>query len=409
MNRRARRLLSRIALLTAALGLASAYAQEAEPVDLAAMIGQKLTVVLKNGKSLENVEVTKAVAGPMPLSVKALTVKTDQGRSQRIALATVQEIYLGEEPLDVVYDRKTKTLSHSPELRQARYEHAAEVRARLAAQREHLWEDLSDEQLAEFVAEEKEFLKEVERAFPRLRFALYETNYFLLFTDMPQEQIALYIQHLDKMNEHLGSAFGVRPGKIIWRGKCVVVCFVERADFLDFEAGFMQNPNAEGAQGICHPFPDGRVVMACFRGGDPQYFAAVLVHETAHGYLHRYKATPYVQSWINEGVADWIAGAITRHEEIERRQKDAYRRIAEFRTLGDGFFTGQGLEPWQYGLASGLVEYLLRVDAQKFRQSIDGIKEGLAWEESLQEAYNLSPEQLAQDFGDTVGLPGLQP
>jgi hypothetical protein len=398
-----------VAALLTALGRAPLRAEEMKPVHLTDMIGQKLTIALKNGKSLENAELTKAVAGPQPLSVKSLTVKTDKGRSQTVAIASIQEIYLGDEPLDIVYDRKTNTIAHSPELRQKRYDHAAKVLDRLTARRQRLWEDLSDEKQAEYVAEDKEYLKKVEQAYPQLRFTLYETKYFLFFTDMPQQQIGLYIQHLDRMYEFLGTAFGVRPGKNIWRGKCVIVCFLDERHFLEFEAKFMDNVDAVGAQGICHSHPNGRVVMACFRGNDPVFFATVLVHETAHGYLHRHKSTPHVQSWINEGVADWVAGAITKHDDIKRRQKEAYARIAAFRTLGGDFFTRHGLERWQYGLASGMVEYLLRIDAQKFRQFIEGINEGLTWEESLKESYGVTPEQLAQEFGKTVGLPGLQP
>ncbi|MBI1903025.1 MAG: hypothetical protein HYS13_18150 [Planctomycetia bacterium] len=388
----------------------SSLAEEMKPVDLNAMIGQKLTIALKNGKSLESAELTKAVAGPLPLSVKSLTVKTDKGRSQTVALSGVQEIYLGDETLDIVYDRKTNTLAHSPERRQKRYEHAAAVRERLAAKGGHLWEDLSDDKQEQYVAEEKEFLKKVEQGFPRLRMTLYETKYFLFFTDMPQQQIAVYIEHLDKMYEFLGTAFGVRPGKNIWRGKCVVVAFIDERHFLEFESTFMMNNEAAGtAQGLCHGFPNGRVLISCHRGGDPVYFAKMLVHETSHGYLHRHKSTPFVQSWINEGIADWVSYAVTKHEEVKRRQKEAYQRIAAFRTLGGDFFTSRRLERWQYGLGSGMVEYLLRVDAQKFRQLVDGIKEGLTWEESLKEAYGVTPEQLAQEFGKTVGLPGLRP
>jgi hypothetical protein len=40
---------------------------------------------------------------------------------------------------------------------------------------------------------------------------------------------------------------------------------------------------------------------------------------------------------------------------------------------------------------------------------IDGIKEGQTWEESLQNAYGMTPAELSRLYGERIGVPNLTP
>ena len=40
---------------------------------------------------------------------------------------------------------------------------------------------------------------------------------------------------------------------------------------------------------------------------------------------------------------------------------------------------------------------------------IEGIKLGLSWEDSLKKAYGLTPAELAQVYGQSIGIPDLKP
>ncbi len=45
----------------------------------------------------------------------------------------------------------------------------------------------------------------------------------------------------------------------------------------------------------------------------------------------------------------------------------------------------------------------------RYRKLIDGIKDGLTWEDALHEAYGLTPAELALAYGQSIGIPDLRP
>ncbi len=282
-----------------------------------------------------------------------------------------------------------------------------ELRLRKLGRR--FWKSPTPEQQLKFVAQDKASLEAVSSYFARLPLRLYETCSFLFLTDIPPQQIGAYILQLDEMSARLGAAFGYPPGHNIWRGKAIVVAFVERDSFREFEYKFFDGTNANFAQGLCHNGENGRVMVSCWRGNDPDYFASTLVHETAHGYVHRHLTNVEIPVWLNEGVAEW-AGSTAATSACRRRQADAAEALSACGTFGGAFFEAKGrLETWQYGAASAIVDLQLRLGPSNFRLFFDGIKEGLPWEESLDRAYGRNVDELCLLFGRTIGVPDLTP
>lgn len=384
---------------------------DAEAPDLAGLTGKTVSVLLKNGKYLQDAEVTKAVPGSEPNSLKSLSVRpAGEKRIQTSAAINVTEIFLEGQPLDVAADLKTKLLKFSPDERRERLTWEERVSAQLEKRQAHLWPELTAEENAEAVAEYKTFLDEVRQASPTLPWNLYETRYYLFFTDMPQAQIAGYVTYLDAMYTQLCKAFGVPEGKNIWRGKCVILAFVDKENFYAFEQKYYSH-DATGAQGLCHSHGDGKVIMSCYRGDNPTFFGVVLVHETSHGFVHRVKSSARVPSWVNEGIADWIAQAVvTSDTEVQHRQQEGITRIRQTGSVGTNFLADDArIEAWQYGLATNMVTFLLKLDGKRYRQFIDSIKEGLPPEESLQQSYGMNYQQFLVRYGQSVGVPQLRP
>ena len=58
-----------------------------------------------------------------------------------------------------------------------------------------------------------------------------------------------------------------------------MVALVSKDSFLKFEDTVLKSGAGEGAQGLCHMNSRGDVLISCYRGSDPGYFAEVLVHE----------------------------------------------------------------------------------------------------------------------------------
>lgn len=404
---------------------------------------------MASGKELKGVEVAEARPGKIAGTISSVTiVDPAKGARSTLGAAGIKRITGSDGAALLIYDAAAKSLvpadsdnleaireaaqeEKSPPERkrkpkqpvdteadqQRRKEEEAQERKKREAERlayfqktkVWLWPEMTDEEQKAAVEEEKKYLEEVGQAFDMLPMRLYETERFLFFSDMPPPQVALYAPDLDKMYQGLCKAFGIPGNTNIWRGKCIVIAFAQQPAFLAYEKQFWKH-DAAGAQGLSHQDSEGRVITSCHRGADPVFFATMLVHETAHGFIHRYKSATHVPTWLNEGAAEWIAAAVVaKDKEVKRRQQEAILQMRQMRSLGGNFFTADTLARWQYGAASSMTDFLIRNDPKRYRQLMEGIKSGLSWQEALQKSYGLTPEELALSYGMAIGAPGLRP
>ncbi|RLS57471.1 MAG: hypothetical protein DWH91_04445 [Planctomycetota bacterium] len=381
------------------------FALTSEEID--ALRAQTFDILLKTGKKETGATLVEFLRNKqLPDRFRSLEFTPEGGkRNKKISTELVFQIEQGE----TVYEVASLPIQRYHVLVDVKKRNDA-IRTRLEATGEQFWAPLTPEDAQKHIAEEKTFLEGVAKHFSTLPMQLHETEYFLFLSDMPPAQVAPYVKQLDKMNEALGQSFGFPPGHNVWRGKAVIVVFVNLLAFQEFEVQFMKNSDFGGAQGLCHQFGDGRVVTACYRGDSPEFLGAVLVHETAHGYLHRYRTTSHVVTWLNEGIADWIAGvAVPSTPEIRRRQQEAANRLRQSGSFQQQFYTSEDLESWQYGAASSIVQMLIQANPQQFQLFFNGVKEGYTWQDSLMRAYGMTPEELTIAYGQRIGLPRLTP
>lgn len=371
--------------------------------ELAALVGKTANMLLISGKRENDIVLKEFVTARYPDMPRMIGVtRASETRPRRFPTSQLFQI-----EIDNAIYRVNTIPSQKAAVLQDMSRHEEQVREQLRGGRNALWEKYDEDQQTQFVAEEKEFLQQVRDHFRTLPMQLHETQYFLFLTDMPPGQVGPYLLQLDQMNEMLGTAFGFAPGENVWRGKSVVIAFVAKASFQEFEQVFMNNPDTATAQGLCHSYSNGRVVTSCYRGDDPSFFAVVLVHETAHGYVHRYLSTAYVPSWVNEGIAEWVARAVVpRSPAFRQRQQEANAILQQAGAL-NGFFAARQIEPWHYGVALPVVDLLMKENPAQFRIFFNGIKEGLPWEDSLMRAYGMTPQGLAIFYGRSIGLPML--
>lgn len=267
------------------------------------------------------------------------------------------------------------------------------------------WPTLSAEEHAAEVEALRTFVASVKEAFPNLQTT--ETHEFIVATDIPAGQMAPYVASLDAMHDFLCDLYGIPRGEPVWKGKCLVVAFLAEQDFQAFEARFMKT-QMQGAHGLCHQSSDGRVIMACHRGDDAPAFAHMLVHETSHGFNHRWMSPERLPNWLNEGIAEWVGTKVVPgSNQVPLKEAHALEFMRRTGSLGPDFLTRQNIDAVQYGMASSLVKFLAR-DLKKFAAFVQGIKEGVPVEESLQASYKVSLADLIGAYGVAVGVPQLQ-
>jgi hypothetical protein len=309
------------------------------------------------------------------------------------------------------------TNKRTPRKSAAQLKKEAAREKRLARLKEHdvePWPDNeTDEEHAAALKKSREMVDEVKSLYPGSQ--LYETKYFLFVSNIPAQQVTPYAASLDRMYEFMSKLYGVTRDHKVWLGgKAPIFAFLEKEEFDNFEERFFPETREQIHEltkiyGLSHLSKNGEVVISCYRGNDPNDFGQMIVHETSHGFIHRYKTKAPLPNWVDEGMADLVgAEMVPASTAVRNREMRAVQQIAQQHSLG-GMFSADRIEGWQYGAASNLNRFLLQSSRQNYVRFIEALKEGEKWEEAIHEAYRSTPEQLLSDYGRAIRVPDLRP
>ena len=272
---------------------------------------------------------------------------------------------------------------------------------------EQFWGELSAEVMQASVADRKAFVEQAQRDMDH-PLQLHETEYFLFYSDLPRREAERWAGLLDKMYRRLADLFAVPDQRNIFRGKAVIFVFQREADYHRFNAIAHQTPSV-GSAGLCHGFGDGHVHISFFRQDNQWLFAHILVHESVHGFVHRYRSPRRVPSWVNEGLAEYIATQLVPQARVrEGRLRVAHHALREYRSFG-AMFDLPHIEGWQYGAALDLTEFMVDQSRKRYAAFVNGIKDGATWRQSLNERYGVSLERLLNAYERTIHVRGLEP
>jgi len=269
------------------------------------------------------------------------------------------------------------------------------------------WPKLTDAQQKAAVEEMKKFAQEA-RDKLGVPMGSAETQYFLFVSDLPQREAQQWATLLDRMYARLSEMFAVPAGRNIWRGKALIFVFSKKQDYQRYEKEIMHT-DAGATAGMCHSSSTGSVRIAFHRQEDPMEFAHVLVHESVHGFIHRYHTPVPIPSWANEGLAETIATDLVPQD--GRREGIKRLAVANLQShkgsMGD-FFTTAHIVDWQYPVAQMLTSMMLEASKSNYVDFINGMKDGLSWDESLKQRYKAPRDRLVTVFGNWVGVQGVR-
>jgi hypothetical protein len=274
--------------------------------------------------------------------------------------------------------------------------------------------DETDEEHAAAIKSMRKVVDEVASQYPRGR--VYETKYFLFFSNIPEQQVRPYVDSLDRMYEYMCKLYNVPPDHKVWRGgKAAIFAFLERGQFDAFEKRYFPHirkalyKNLSAIAAICHRATSGEILIAGWRGHDPAYIGHALVHETSHGFNYRYKTKCRLPNWVDEGLAELVgAEMLPANTYVSDREAAAITQLARQHSFG-GMFSAKRIAPDQYGMASSFSRFLLKSDQKSYARFIDGLKEGLSWPDALEAAYHKTPDEIVAHYGQLIGVPDLRP
>jgi hypothetical protein len=270
------------------------------------------------------------------------------------------------------------------------------------------WGPLTPEQQAAAVVELKKFAEETRQTInPKLQ--LFETQYFLFYSDLPLNDAKSWAGLLDRMYGKLAGLFAVPKDANVWRGKALVFVFASDKDYFAFQMKMHDKTMAAGTAGMCHTYGNGDVHIAFFRQPNEMDFAHVLVHESVHGFLHRYRSPIDIPSWINEGLAEVIASELVPRAGLTQSGTAQARGDLQSRRDLDKMFEEEHIVAWQYAVARTLTAFMIQQNRAGYVAFINGIKDGMPWADALTQKYGVSLEQLVRAYGNSMGVAGLKP
>jgi hypothetical protein len=266
-----------------------------------------------------------------------------------------------------------------------------------------LWGPQTPDEQAAAVKELKEFAEKTSK-YKEGALVLLETEYFLFYSDLKPDEAQKWRGLLDRMYGRLAELFGVEKGRNLWRGKALVFVFSKPEDYRRFQLQSHKTDPKDSA-GMCHSFGNGFVHIAFYRQPQEMQFAHVLVHESVHGFLHRYRSHIDIPSWANEGLAEVIASELVpRAPEARSRRSRATESLRQRKGVGDNFFTAPQIEAWQYPVAENLCAFMIQQNKRGYVDFINGIKDGLSVEEALDKKYGAGEARIVPVFINSMGV-----
>ena len=268
-----------------------------------------------------------------------------------------------------------------------------------------VWGHLSPQEREVAIARLKAKAADAQEIAPNLR--LYETEYFLFYTDLGAAEARKWVSLLDRMYNRLLTMFDIPKGTNIWHGKALVFVFAREEDFRAMEAQ-KYGTDLPWAVGVCHSLGNGEVHITFFRPADEVRFANVLVHESVHGFLHRYRSPRHVVSWVNEGLAEWIAfelvDSVIGNGNRRTVQQEAASDLRQRGTLG-GMFDAGHISPDQYRQTFAMTDILIAEGRSRYVNFINAIKDGQEWEEAFEKHFEMKVAEFLVRYSQYLNLP----
>jgi hypothetical protein len=268
----------------------------------------------------------------------------------------------------------------------------------------HMWPPIDDGTIHAGVQRVKSFAEQKMRA-AGVGLALVETERFLMYSQLDRAETLKWAQQLDRMYFVLKDALEIDRDAHIFDGKCVIFIFSDREEYIAFERAAF-NFDASRTGGVCH-MRNGDVFVSFYKSTSDSRFAFVLVHETVHAFMYRYIGRRQLPTWANEGIADYVAGFIVRDASEPRRHWTTARQYVSgggdpVEIMNQTYRDGTWFNEYSYPVSHMLVRFLLQHRPRETKLWIDAVKRGDDWRGALSERLNVTPEQLAQGFGEAI-------
>jgi len=372
---------------------------------LKALIRNRFDVIPWNGKPFRYAELLQLSPGKQPGTLKSISFNPDGGGNARTLQAkALKRLVAGERIYDVIPARGQKNAFLLVDTKNRNIL----VDAKLKSDARRLLPVPSTEERETAIQEDKEQLKKVNEVFSDGRFEMVETKHFLFCSDLPERVLAQVKTTLEKTYSTMEQKL-IPDEENLFRGKTMIVLFSTSDDLASYGKREMDRVALNGSRLITHRQPNGDDQFAACLDDDANETVTHLARISAYAILDRYCSDVHLPSWIQEGIAQWATDSVLPgNKNSQSRARQAAEALREKPSLGDFFAAKQFDAPWQASVAGSLVDILIKTDSHAFHDFILQIKEGVPWREALKYNFDLTPDDLTQQYGRQIGMPDLR-
>lgn len=239
---------------------------------------------------------------------------------------------------------------------------------------------------------------------------LIETEHFLIYSAYNRSDDEALKTIYTTFYKSLCRQFDIPDREHIWIGKLPVYVFWNKDDFRTWAIEVAGARPELVRRGAGFAGMDGAFTFVAFgpvgTNGTPRrekrkLFYELLVHESTHAFLARYINHRYVVSWLNEGLAETLCHRLLPGGQASQKRKQCHVDIRRKENPPvERLFEGEHIpmEPFYYGAAQSLTEYLIDLDRGKYMRLIRQIKAGKSDRQALEDVFGLTRETLVADW-----------
>ncbi len=226
-----------------------------------------------------------------------------------------------------------------------------------------------------------------------------QTERFIVYSDLTADESRYWVSLVDKMYDRMCEIFDIDKKQNIWRGKGLLIFFAKKEDYERYNNETYE-VSLPGSAGICRTRGNGDVHILMYQQSNQKDTAKLLVHEATHGFLARYKSRIFIDSWLDEGLAEYVSANLVDAKFTVNKIQKSHERVKKAGRIGD-FLSAENINFDDYGMAYELTDMMIKENRKGYVEMIRGIKQGLSVEEAFTQKYGVSIEKIFAYYAKT--------
>jgi hypothetical protein len=227
----------------------------------------------------------------------------------------------------------------------------------------------------------------------KIKLATLKTHHFIIFTNWDPREYNFLRENCENAYTAVSTQFDIPVSENVFVGLLPIFMFNTKQQFIDYATQF-DKFNVPGTWlGYYSGKTDGSGHMVMWKPETKKKgsveaaevnWAHTLTHEFTHAFVARYRSNHRIPRWLNEGLAEVIAGIPFPRPGTHLYAKMMAGKSFPFQDL----FDDNKLPPGSmYPVMQTMVEALIKEDRKAFLKMFDDIKDGMDPEEAMRKNY----------------------